>query len=69
VAIAGVYLAFVAVSAISAARTAGDVRDAPAVAAAIVTMHVSWGLGFWRGLLAPGSARSVDTVGAERQTT
>jgi cellulose synthase/poly-beta-1,6-N-acetylglucosamine synthase-like glycosyltransferase len=69
VAIAGVYLAFVAVSAVSAARTAGDVRDAPVVAAAIVTMHVSWGLGFWRGLLAPGSARSVHSVGTERQAS
>ncbi len=69
VAIAGAYLAFVGVSAVSAARTAGDVWDAASVAAAIVTMHVSWGLGFWRGLLAPGSAGSVDGVGTERQTT
>jgi glycosyltransferase involved in cell wall biosynthesis len=68
-AIAGVYVAFVAISAISAARTAADMRDAPAVAAAIITMHVSWGLGFWRGLLAPGSTRSVDSVAAEQQAT
>lgn len=68
-AIAGLYLTFVAVSAISAARTAGDVGDAPAVGAAIVTMHVSWGLGFWEGLLAPGRTRSMQGVSTQRQPT
>jgi cellulose synthase/poly-beta-1,6-N-acetylglucosamine synthase-like glycosyltransferase len=63
-AIAALYLALVSVSAIMAARAAGGLRHAPAVAAAIVTMHVAWGLGFWRGILAPGRVRSRE---ADRQ--
>lgn len=68
-AIAGVYLAIVVGSAIAAARTAGGLRDAPAVAAAIVTMHISWGLGFWSGVLAPGRARSGREVSTQREPT
>jgi cellulose synthase/poly-beta-1,6-N-acetylglucosamine synthase-like glycosyltransferase len=68
-AIAGVYLTLVLATAIAAAFRAGRLRLAPAVAAAIVTMHVSWGLGFWRGILSPGRTPSGDRAITERQPT
>jgi succinoglycan biosynthesis protein ExoA len=68
-AIAGLYLTLVVASAIAAARTAGGLRDAPAVAAAIITMHIAWGLGFWSGMLAPGRKRSRSGIGTQRQPT
>lgn len=66
---ASLYVILVVASAIAAARTAGILRDAPVVAAAIVTMHVSWGLGFWRGIIVPGTIRRGSAVTTQRQPT
>jgi len=52
-AMVGIYLSIVIAPALAAALRAGSLRSAPAVAAAMVTMHVAWGLGFWSGILGP----------------
>ena len=62
-ALLGTYGAVVAVGAHDASRKAGDV-SAVRAAGALATMHASWGLGFWEGLLfkaepAAGSRREV----------
>jgi succinoglycan biosynthesis protein ExoA len=51
--IAAAYLTLVFAAAIAAAPKAGGLRFAPSVATATMTMHVSWGLGFWDGMLRP----------------
>lgn len=60
VATAGAYLVLVTGAAVTAAARAGELGLAPSVTLALVTMHVSWGLGFWRGLLA-GRPRPAPT--------
>ena len=52
-AIVAPYVGFVIVASARIARRAGQPAAAPRVAAALTTMHVAWGLGFWQGRLRP----------------
>lgn len=50
---------------VAAARTDGKVRDRARFAEVIATMHVSWGAGFFAGLMR-GGGQTVDTSRARR---
>lgn len=50
-ALAAVYALLILGASTAAAARAHDLRLVPTIAAALVTMHVSWGVGFWEGLL------------------
>jgi succinoglycan biosynthesis protein ExoA len=48
--VAGAYLGAITIAGADAARRAGAPRLAPGVTAAIGTMHLAYGTGFWRGV-------------------
>jgi glycosyltransferase involved in cell wall biosynthesis len=50
-ALAAVYAALILGASIVAATKARDLGLVPTIAAALTTMHVAWGVGFWEGLL------------------
>jgi succinoglycan biosynthesis protein ExoA len=60
--LAALYPAFLLVSGTTLAVRAGDPASGLRIAAAVGTMHVAWGLGFWSGVLRPGAARTEDVL-------